>query len=112
MRPRVGGASGTGSLVSVDELLREDGSVVGILSTAETGGTGGAGERTFEDSLILSNAATSLMVNKDILLLTTGLGGTAKISTIEQTFMTPEPGILGLLAVGLLGLTVAGRRRR
>jgi hypothetical protein len=40
-----------------------------------------------------------------------GLGGRAEVPFVRQTFtLVPEPGTLGLVAIGLAGLA-AGRRR-
>ena len=48
----------------------------------------------------------------DSALLGGGVGGSARISLIEQRFqVVPEPTTLCLLSLGLMGLVFVGRRR-
>ncbi len=110
-----GVAAGAGAQVAVDELIfgLPGGPVLGVLSAFDTGATPGDG--VFSDAISFA-PQLSIRVVKDIVvdsvLIGGGAGGSARISFVEQRFaVVPEPGTLSLLATGLLGIAVIGRRR-
>ena len=108
------GATGVGALAAVDEVLLMDmgGSTIALLSISNTGGI--EGEEMLDDATDPFAPRLELLVEKDVAVTTfnAGIGSSARISLIEQRFsVVPEPGTAGMLAVGLLGLAFAGRRR-
>jgi PEP-CTERM motif len=74
------------------------------------------GPHTQTDSTIFATGYTTLHVQKDIYGLATGDTSFATLSFVDQTYSqtaaVPEPGTLGLLGIGLLGLGGYSWRRR
>ena len=74
------------------------------------------GPHTQADSTIFATGHTTLHVQKDIYGLATGDTSFATLSFVDQTYSqtaaVPEPGTLGLLGIGLLGLGGYSWRRR
>jgi hypothetical protein len=110
-------ASGTGAQAAVDEVITDavNGIALGTLSTFDTGGL--PDEAVLQDSLSLGANILSLSVVQNSLLDSSlvgpDLGGSARISFIEQRFATvPEVETAALLGLGLLGLARAGSRQR
>ncbi len=111
----IGVADGNGAQVAVDELIlgQPGAQVLGTLSTFDTGAVSGDG--VFADAIQFA-PRLSIRVLKDIVLdsflIGSGPGGSARISFVEQRFsVVPEPSTLALLAIGLTGIGVFGRRR-
>ena len=111
----IGVADGNGAQVAVDELIlgQPGAQVLGTLSTFDTGAVSGDG--VFADAIQFA-PQLSIRVLKDIVLdsflIGSGPGGSARISFVEQRFsVVPEPSTLALLAIGLTGVGVFGRRR-
>ncbi len=96
-----GAASGEGAEALVDEILGQEGSLqVHALP----------GDISLFDSLVLGSTPQSLDVSKHIQLVSV-LGEAAQISQVNQTFtVVPEPGTVGLLLLGMGGLTLLRRR--
>lgn len=110
-------ASGAGAQAAVDEVITDasSGIALGTLSTFDTGGL--PDDATLQDSLSLGSDILSLSVVKNVLLDSSlvgpDLGGSARISIVEQRFATvPEVETAALLGLGLLGLARAGSRHR
>jgi len=85
------------------------------LFLVDTGGL--PDDAVLQDSLSLGTDILSLSVVKNILLDSSlvgpDLGGSARLSSIEQRFATvPEVETAALLGLGLLGLARAGSRQR
>ncbi len=107
-------ASGAGAQASVDVVLTEAGSSLAVLSTFDTGGLPGdavvLAAETFGPSMGF-RATTTVLIDSS--LVGPDLGGSARISAIEQQYvLTPEADTAALLAIGLAGLAAAGRQRR
>lgn len=96
-----GSVSGPGSRASVVKTLTSDGVNLGSIEVS----TDNTPQSLF-DSMSFSSSFLTLHV-VDQVELVSGLSGSASISNIEQTYITPEPAALLLLALG--GLAV--RRR-
>ena len=111
-----GVAEGIGAQAGIDELLlmTPHGVVIAVLSAFDTGAI--SGDAIFFDEASF-DPIHALHVEKDILvdsvLLDGGVGGSARISLIDQRFqVVPEPTSISLMSLGLAGLAFGGRRRR
>ena len=97
-----GAASGDGAEALVDEILGQN---LGMLAVHAR-----PGDIDLFDSLVLGSNPQSLDVSKHIDLKSVP-AGTAQISQVSQTFtVVPEPGTVGLLLLGMGGLTLLRRR--
>lgn len=108
-------ASLPGAQAAIDELLISSGGLPSIIALNNVK-TGGSNTGIFTDTKSFQSAVQSLQVTKDIVvdsrINTGGTGGSATISFIDQRFsVVPEPSTAGMLILGMLGLSVAGRRR-
>ena len=107
-----------GASLFADVAASGSGATANVVETIDTGATGllemfvfatGDGGLTLVDDVVFAGA-TSLFITKDIAVVSTAPGQTATVSIVNQVFTIPEPASLALLAAGLAGLLIAGRR--
>jgi len=119
----VGGASPIrlfGAFLAMDNSISQlapDGSVTQVAGTEGTAGIGGTDPFTWQSGWYKSSVAVNAATNYQLMFLVSNGGGKEyeaglAVDDINYTSTVPEPSTYALLAVGLLSIGAAARRRR
>ena len=119
----VGGASPIllfGAFLAADKIITPsvpDGSVTQVLGLPGTAGVGGSDPFTWQSGWYKSSVAVNAATNYQLMFLVSNGGGKQyeaglAVDDISYTSTVPEPSTYALLAVGLLSVGAAARRRR